>query len=97
MCGKWGEMGKKIQNLTLVSWKLVHLPEVGEVGDNDADELERTGPRHDQPEIDKEDSGSPEGGGEARPFILDGGCFSHVVGSSDAGVLALEAGRSVCQ
>ena len=58
-------MGKKIQNLTLVSWKLVHLPEVGEVGDNDADELERTGPRHGQPEIDKGDSGSPEGGGEA--------------------------------
>ena len=59
------KMGKKIQNLTLVSWKLVHLPEVGEVGDNDADELERTGPRHDQPEIDKGDSSSPEGEGEA--------------------------------
>ena len=38
-------------------------------------------------------SGSPQ----PRKFILDGGCFSHVVGSSDAGVLALEAGRSVCQ
>ena len=39
--------------------------EVGEVVDNDADEIERTGPRHGQPEIDKENSGSPEGGGEA--------------------------------
>ena len=33
-------------------------------------------------------SGSPQ----PRPFILDGGCFSHVVGSSDAGVLAAGGG-----
>ena len=63
---KWG---KRSRTMTLVSWKLVTkmrlYPEVGEVGDNDADDLERTGPRHDQPEIDKGDSGSPEGGGEA--------------------------------
>ena len=32
---------------------------------NDAEDLERTGPRHDQPEIDKGDSSSPEGEGEA--------------------------------
>ena len=38
--------------------------EVGEVVDNDADKIERTGPRHGQPEINKENSGNPEEGRE---------------------------------
>ena len=51
--------------LTKTSSSSENTPEVKEVVDNDADELERTGPRHGQPEIDTENSGSPEGGGEA--------------------------------
>ena len=60
-------MRKRIQNLTLVSWKTTpEIPrEVGEVVDNDADKIERTGPRHGQPEINKENSGNPEEGREA--------------------------------
>ena len=43
--------------LTKTSSSSENTPEVKEVVDNDADGIERTGPRHGQPEIDTENSG----------------------------------------